>query len=213
MTADVRSTYLEMIDLAVAVLAEPALDPRWNDPSALTGYTCGALAGHLVRSLLTVDTYLDDPVDPEPDELDAATYFRRALGDSDPITSSMHVAVRERSGELAGASAAALYDRASALRDRLHQRLPAQPRDASIRVISGLVMAVDEYLVTRLVELAVHIDDLAASLGIETPAYPDDASRRVVAAMAELARLRHGDLAMLRALTRTERATGPINAI
>jgi hypothetical protein len=201
MTADVRNTFLEMIDLAVTVLAEPALDPRWNDPSALTGYTCGALAGHLVRSLLTVDTYLDDPVDPvdpEPDALDAATYFRRALGDSDPITSSMHVAVRERSGELAGASAAALYDRASALRDRLHQRLPAQPRDASIRVISGLVMAIDEYLVTRLVELAVHIDD---------------ASRRAVATMAELARLRHGDLAMLRALTRTERATGPINAI
>ena len=219
MTARVRDTFLEMIDLAVEMLAQPALRTRWPDASALEGYTCGALAGHLVRSLLTVDTYLDDPVVPESTArleqppLDAATYFDRALGDHDPFTSSMHIAVRERSAELGGSDAGDLYARASALRDRLRRRLPAQPSDASIRVIGGLVMRVDDYLDTRIVELAVHLDDLAVSLEVPTPAYPDDASRRAVAVMAELARRRRGDLAVLRALTRTERATGPISAL
>lgn len=58
----------------------------------------------------------------------------------------------------------------------------------------------------------MHLDDLAVSLGITTPALPDEAMRRTVAVTAEVARRRHGDLAVLRAATCNERATGPISA-
>ena len=39
MTARVRDTFLEMIDLAVEMLTQPALRTRWPDASALEGYT------------------------------------------------------------------------------------------------------------------------------------------------------------------------------
>jgi len=58
----------------------------------------------------------------------------------------------------------------------------------------------------------LHVDDLAVSLDVPTPAFPAEAARRAVAITAELARRRHGDLAVLRALTRAERTSGPVTA-
>ncbi len=73
-------------------------------------------------------------------------------------------------------------------------------------------MTLDRYLDTRLVELAVHVDDLAVSLGVATPELDDAATRRAVAVCAELARQRHGAVAVLRALARHERANGSVSA-
>lgn len=214
MSEDVRDTYLHAIDVAVALVDDAALDARFDAPSALDDYTCGALAGHLLRSLLTVVQYLDDPVvvDGAPPTLDAATYFARALDGHDPRTSDVHVSVRTRSAELAGPDVGALRARAHALRAQLHERLPATAPDTRVRVFGGMEMALDAYLDTRLVELTVHADDLATSLGIESPDLGEDATRRAVAVTAELARRRHGAHAVLRTLTRAERAPGSISA-
>jgi hypothetical protein len=214
MSEHVRATYLHAIDVAVALVDDPALDARFDEPSALAHYTCGALAGHLLRSLLTVDTYLDDPVvvTGAPPSLDAVTYFARALDGHDPLTSDVHASVRERSAELAGPDVHALRARAHELGAKLHERLPAAAPDVCVRVFGGMEMALDAYLDTRLVELAVHVDDLAASLGIATPDLGDAATARAVEVTAELARRRHGATAVLRTLTRTERAPGSISA-
>jgi hypothetical protein len=66
-------------------------------------------------------------------------------------------------------------------------------------------MTLDEYLRTRVVELVVHADDLATSLGVEL-APPRPATCSVaIDVLVGVARIRHGDLAVLRALTRRER--------
>jgi hypothetical protein len=208
-----RATYLACARVAVEFLGTPALDRAWARPSALAGYTCGALAGHLLRSLLTVDQYLDTAT-PGPCDtaLDAATYFRRALGDEHPVTSALHESVRTRSAELAGADAGELRTRATDLLARLHERLPDAPEGICVTVFGGLSMAFDDYLDTRFVELLVHLDDLAASLGLDMPAVPDRAAQRAVAVLADLAGRRHGLPAVLRTLARTERAPSDISA-
>jgi hypothetical protein len=63
-----------------------------------------------------------------------------------------------------------------------------------------------------MMEIAVHGDDLACSLGLPTPALPADVADTVVVLLARLALRRHGQVAMLRGLSRAERAPAPITA-
>ena len=211
---DRRALYLACCDSALELLAHPALAERWAAPSALEAYTCGALAGHLVRSLLTVDEYLANGTPGLPDEgLDAVEYFHRALGDVHPVDAAVHVSVRERSAALAGDGAADLLARATALAVRLRSDLPAAPADLVVTVFGGMRMRLDDYLDTRFVELLVHLDDLAVSLGAAAPGVPDEAATRTVGVLAELARRRHGTAALLRTLARTERAPDTISAL
>jgi len=58
----------------------------------------------------------------------------------------------------------------------------------------------------------VHADDLAASLGCPTPQFDDAVRDPVVALLAALSVRRHGQIAVVRALTRAERASGSVSA-
>ncbi|MFE7358222.1 hypothetical protein ACFU8Q_35190 [Streptomyces sp. NPDC057543] len=79
---------------------------------------------------------------------------------------------------------------------------------------TGWALRPDDFLVTRMLELgAVHMDDLAVSVGVTTQDLPDAAFDPVLVLLARLAAGRHGQAALLRALTRTERASAAINAI
>jgi hypothetical protein len=66
-------------------------------------------------------------------------------------------------------------------------------------------MLVAEYLRTRLVEFAVHVDDLAVSVGVPTPDLGSAADDEAIDVLVGIARIRHGDVAVLRALARRER--------
>ncbi len=61
---------------------------------------------------------------------------------------------------------------------------------------------------TRLVELTLHIDDLCVSVGVPTPQLPADGTGAAIETLVEVARLRHGDGAVLAALARRERDDG-----
>ena len=78
---------------------------------------------------------------------------------------------------------------------------------------AGWGLTLDDFLTTRMLELAVHLDDLAVSVGIATPELPDAAFDPVLILLARLAAGRHGQAALLRALARAERAPAAINAI
>ena len=61
-------------------------------------------------------------------------------------------------------------------------------------------------------EMVVHADDLAASIGVETPAFPDEAVRQVVGLLSGVAVDRHGQAAVVRALSRPQRAPSSVSA-
>ncbi|HEU4349658.1 MAG TPA: maleylpyruvate isomerase N-terminal domain-containing protein, partial [Actinoplanes sp.] len=120
--------------------------------------------------------------------------------------------IRER-GELdAGCGPADLAERYRAALARLAVELPGIPPDRPIPMVAGHVLTLPECLLTRLVELLVHADDLAVSIGVPTPQFADEPADLVVSVLARVARRRHGTTPVLRALARRERATGSIAA-
>ena len=76
----------------------------------------------------------------------------------------------------------------------------------------GWSLAAYDFLVTRMMEIVVHSDDLAASVGVETPEFPDDVVAPVLALLADVAVRRHGQAAVVRTLSRPQRAPRSVSA-
>ncbi|MGA7271303.1 MAG: maleylpyruvate isomerase N-terminal domain-containing protein, partial [Acidimicrobiia bacterium] len=91
-------------------------------------------------------------------------------------------------------------------RARRHVEARLAETDSGMLIeVFGSTMAVDDYLVTRLVELIVHGDDLAFGLGAPTPAFSSDAFAAVLECLWEMARRRAKPMDLVRAMTRVER--------
>ena len=204
MTGAVRTSYLEAADRAVQLLGAGEVARGWEAESVLTGMSVGGLAGHLARSVLQVEWFLDgevlgaDPVSP-------VRYYGRLVDTALP-GSPLNVGVCARSEETASAGPTAVADHARAALERLTRRLGKEPADRRVAVLHrpGVEMLLDGYLQTRCVELAVHLEDLALSVGSDVRA-PEAATAVAVDVLVAAARDRHGDQAVLHALARRER--------
>ncbi|WP_182525497.1 maleylpyruvate isomerase N-terminal domain-containing protein [Nocardioides dongkuii] len=201
---DVRAAYLQAAREATALIGSPAIAEAWAAESALPGMSVGALASHLARSVLQVEWFLDGPVTgTEP--VSAVDYYARLVGTRVP-DSPLNIGVRARSNETAATGPAAVADEARAALDRLRERLGDEPADRRVAVLHrpGEEMLLDDYLQTRCVELAVHIEDLGLSACIPVQA-PPAATAIAVELLVAAARARHGDHEVLQALSRRER--------
>lgn len=204
-------SYLDTARVAATLLRTPELVPAWHRPSALAEFRISGLAGHLGGAAgFLVARSLDAEV-PDEAPVDAAEYFATAYEPSQSPDTPAHVRIRELSEEAAGTGPADLADRVDATLARLAETLPTLPPDRLV-FATRRVLRLDQWLVTRLIELAVHIDDLAVSLDLPTPAIPAEASDLVITTLVRIATAHHGPVTVLRALSRRERATGPINA-
>ena len=201
--ADVRTAYLEAASVASDVIGRREVGDRWNEPSVLDELAVRGLAGHLARAVLQVEWFLDMPEPSEP-PVTAVQYYAELAG-FDDLNSELNVGVRARGEETAAGGWARLYLDTGNVLDRLRSRLPTVPRERKVRAF-GRALEIDEYLKTRLIELVVHIDDLALSIGMQPPPLPDAATTYAIAVLIGVARARSGDLEVLRALTRRERA-------
>ncbi len=208
--------YLDTAYTAERAIASPAVVTRWTAPSALTGYSIAGLCGHLARAVLGVERYLDARVPADADAMDAAGYFAHVLAGHDPVDSAFHEQVRRRGEQEADAGPEALADRLESARSALTERFAVFPSDQLIAVLDGVVLSVGEYLDTRLVELVVHLDDVASSLGEAAGdlASPSDAAyERVAGVLARLAARRFGGREVVRGLARRERHPEAIRAL
>jgi hypothetical protein len=200
---EVRKAFLDCAHLSAQVLRLPGVAEGWDLPSALDHFSMRGLAGHLVRATGSVEAYLDRGI-PDGAPVGAAEYYAAAV-DSTDLQSELHVAIRGRGEEMAAGGHSALVAKLDGIIERLEVRLAEEPADRTMEVYKGIVVTLDDYLVTRLVEQLVHCDDLAVSVSADTPAFPPAAVDIVFANLVEVARIRHGDLAVLRAFTRGER--------
>jgi uncharacterized protein (TIGR03083 family) len=201
--AENAGLFLAAAQTMVEALANPTIAQRWEEPSALEGYTIGGLAAHTARSIRTVLIYLDGPAPDDPG-ITPADYFLHGLKDEDPLRSELHRGIRQRATDAAAAGPTTLVEAAGSDLSALAERLAATP-DRTVEVFGGAAMALSDYLVTRLVELVVHLDDLAHSIGSDLPAPPDAAIDLTLATLFEIAVARNGTTLMMRALARVER--------
>ena len=184
------------------MLRSCALSEHWAKQSALDQWSNAGLAGHLARSAFN----LERAVGRRPDDgsvHDAVSYY--TASDPQPPDSPTGKRIRELGDQEAADGASALADRFAAsvawLRDH------ALPLDPATRVeLFGRLLPIDECATACLLELVVHADDLTVSLGLEPVPFSDLAVDLVVGTLSRISRKRHGDLAVIRALSRPERA-------
>jgi hypothetical protein len=205
---EIRRTFLDTTAVAIRLLSAPEIAARWDQPSALEEFRMRGLVGHLVRATTSVEHYLDQDMraggELNGEPIEAPQYYSIAVEDPN-IKSSLHQAIRQRGEEAAAGAPAATVDRLASCATRLEERLETEPADRLVSVYRGMVLRLDDYLVTRLIELVVHIDDVAVSAGLPTPEVGPAATDTAIAALVDVARHRHGDLAVIRAMTRRER--------
>lgn len=203
MTATVAASFLESADVAAQLVGHPNVAAMWHEPSALHEYTVGALAAHLGRAVTTVERYRDtDAPSRTAPLLNAVEYFARALGDHDPISSDVHIAVRRRAEKAADAGPGPV---AADVRDTV-ARLVVSGLDPNVHVavFDGMAMRLGDYLRTRIVELVVHTSDLARSVNVPEPALPAGAWAIAADVVAALALHRQGARGLTLGLARSD---------
>jgi uncharacterized protein (TIGR03083 family) len=206
-----RSEFLTVARSALALLRDPAVAAAWAEPSALPGFSVGGLAGHLAYQVLSLPEALAAPVPAEPVVPVLEHYARVAWIGADP-DAEINVRIRDGGESLAANGPSALADRLATAIDALDRLLAEADRPVRIPLWGPWSLTLDDMLLTRLMELAVHADDLAVSVGVPTPPLPPAALAAVVDLLSRLAIRRHGAMAVLRALARAERAPTTIAA-
>ncbi|MGA3183633.1 MAG: maleylpyruvate isomerase N-terminal domain-containing protein [Candidatus Dormibacteria bacterium] len=197
---DTRSEYLAAAATAREIIALPVVALRWKEPSALAEMTVGALVAHAVRSVTRVERALEEAEPADAAIISAAAYFA-PVGPN--LDSGINVRVRATSAEEALVGHRAVLGGLDRGLERLRARLEDEPEGRLVTVRDGEVLRLDDYLVTRIIELALHTDDLCVSVGRETPELPGIGV--AIQALVDIAAHRHGRLAVLRALARRER--------
>lgn len=204
MSNDIVQAYCDAIGPALDLLSAPEVERMWEEPSVLEGMTVGELAAHLAQTIWRVPDTLASP--PSDLLMGGTERFLRTGWATTDASSEANTAIRDRSRGEAAVGARAVVESVRAGATTLGELLPAQPEDRLVVMSDGVSLALDDYITTRLLELVVHCDDLAQSVGLPTPEMPAAAIRAVIGLLVEVSVARHGWTAVLRALSRQERA-------
>ena len=191
--------------IALELIRRPEVSDRWLDPSALPKMSVGALACHLGRQTVRAAELLPVVTDAPP--LDSADeHYHRApwvtsTSPDDPPND------RSLDDEEARLGPLALDERAAGALATVRDMLIEGAAQEVVWIPwQGWSLRRDDFLLTRLLEFVVHADDLAVSVGVPTPPFPDEAFAPVRDLLTRLAEHRHGQAAVISSLTRRERA-------
>ncbi len=210
MTA-VRAVFVEAATIGLELVGRPEVARRWGEPSALEGMTVGALAAHLARQVTRVPEVLSSPV---PDERPVPLiehYLRSAWAGGDEDANR---GIRERAAADAAEGPKEALAHALEALGTARADLPAEPAERWVRPPwLAWNLSLEDYLRSRMLEIVVHSDDLAVSVDLEPPAWPEEVIAPVLGVLTTLAVRKHGVPAVLRTLARAERAPGSIAAI
>jgi hypothetical protein len=199
--------------LACGLATRPEVAEQWDAESACDAMTVGGLANHLVAQVGNAVAILGGP----PSELEPiplAEHYRRAAWVRSDLDEEANTGIRDSANLEAQTGAQALARRAADGLAGLPAALAAAEQGPDSRLIpwQGWALTAHDLMVTRLMEMVVHSDDLAASIGSPTPQFPDDVVAAVLALLAGVAVERHGQTAVVRALARPQRSSGPVSA-
>jgi mycothiol maleylpyruvate isomerase-like protein len=206
----IRDAYLSAAGVAATLLRDPAVSANWSQPSALADFSVAGLACHLAYQITRTVPTLAAP--PGGSAIPVLEHYTRNAWVTSGVEGTDNVQIRRANEQRATATTAqALADEVDAAVAELRRVVPAEPVG---RVVDfrDWGLTVDDFLLTRMMELVVHGDDLAVSIGVPTPEMPAAATEATIRLLASIAAWRHGPLAVVRALSRRERAPESISA-
>jgi hypothetical protein len=204
----IRNAFLDAAESAIGLLRDPAVAASWDKPSALPKWAVSGLAGHLARQVLHVPTLL--AATPPPGEpISVLEHYARVDWIDTGTDSPTNTGIRVDAEVDAAGGIADLVERTSTALAGLATTIPRESADRIVHLPWGpWSLSLDDFLTTRLLEIAIHSDDLAISVAIPTPELPGAAIDPVLQLLLELSVRRHGPTTVLRGLSRSERATG-----
>jgi Mycothiol maleylpyruvate isomerase N-terminal domain len=207
-----RDALLRATDALTELVSAPEVAEAWDRESALPGMTVGGVTRHLVSQAEDAVEFLR--IQPPPSHapvVSLAELYERTDWFAAAVDAEENTSIRDDFNEMAaggqGESLAILEHALADLPDAL-----AAAGDTTYVPWQDSSLATDDFLVVRLMEIVVHADDLAASIGRPTPAFDDDVLHPALALLAMLGARRHGQDAAVRALAREERAARPAAA-
>ncbi|MFG2913822.1 maleylpyruvate isomerase N-terminal domain-containing protein [Kitasatospora sp. NPDC048298] len=208
-----RTDFLAAAAAAEELLRRPEVARAWRLPSALAQWSVGGLAGHLAYQVLCVPEVLAAPEPAEP-VVGLLDHYARSAWVGAALDADVNVRIRQGSEAFAADGPAVLHRRLAAVLPELADTLAAADatRSARLPFWGPWALTLDDLLATRTMELAVHGDDLAVSVAVDGPELPPETAESVIGLLARLAVRRHGRAAVLRTLSRAERASGSIAA-
>jgi len=192
-------------EIVEVLLQQPQVSDRWLRPSVLPKMSVGELACHLGRQLVRAAELLQTTTVTPPLESVDEHYHRAAW----VMSSSPDDPPNDRTNDEAEAALGV-----AVLRSRVDEALAtlrtllASRTTAEVILIpwQGWSLRRDDFLLTRMLEIVVHSDDLALSLEVPTPAFPEEIFAPVRDLLVRLAARRHGQSALISTLTRKERS-------
>lgn len=188
----------------------PEVARRWDEESACAGMTVGGLATHLVGQAVSTARLVPAGPGLEP-PIPLLEHYVRARWVRAGLDEEANVSIRESGNAEASVGVAMIRERVAAALEELPSVLAGPERGVYVPW-QGWTLSREDWLVSRLMETVVHTDDLAASIGVTTPEFPDEAFGPVLELLTTLAVRRHGQTAVLRTLARSQRAPESVTA-
>jgi hypothetical protein len=208
-----RSSVAHAATLVRDLVSRPEVAEGWERESSCTEMSVGALTRHLVEQSLYVVRLLGPGAVPRPDAETTAIldHYARTAWLGAPLDAEANRFVRDKSeGQAVEGVAAAV-----ALQSGAVAEIPAVVADAAPETYipwTDTRISTDDFLVTRLMEMVVHSDDLATSVDVPAPDFGPAVLDPVLRLLTALSVVRHGQDAVVRALTRPQRAPESIAA-
>jgi hypothetical protein len=207
-----RTAFLGTLDATWGLVSRPEVTAAWGQESSCAGMTVGGLTHHVLGQAVNAARFLRTaPAGDEPIRL--LQHYERAAWVAASQQGRPDPEQVETDNTAAQAGPDAVLREGRGAIDALPALLAA-PRDPDTIHITwqGWSLATGDFLTTRMMELVVHGDDLASSVGLDTPTYPEDAVTAVLGLLSGVAVRRHGATAVVRALSRPQRAPASVSA-
>jgi hypothetical protein len=207
-----HTSYVAAARIVLDLAATPDVLRAWREESSCEGMTVGGLAHHLVQQPVSTVRLLGmDPVAEPP--IGVLDHYARAAWVSEGPEDEANVSIRDDADAAAEDGPERVLAVAADAVERLPAALAGHRVPDQVRIPwQGWSLSTADFLVTRAMEMVVHADDLAASVDLPTPAFPDDVVADVLALLTGLAVRRHGQAALVRALSRPQRAPTDVSA-
>ncbi|MEO3770268.1 maleylpyruvate isomerase N-terminal domain-containing protein [Micromonospora sp. B9E7] len=191
--------------IALDLIRRPEVSEQWSRPSALPHLSVGALACHLGRQTVHAAHLL--PMSTDLPLLESADgHYERAAWVTEGSPDEESVAAGPDEAEAAQGLARLRARSALALKEVDHLLSRGEARDVVPIPWQGWALRRSDFLLTRQLEIVVHSDDLAVSVGVPTPTFPAEVFDPVRDLLVRQAVRRHGQSALISALSRSERA-------
>lgn len=206
-----RTAAVDAFRRALGLAGSDAVADAWEQESACAGMTVGGLTHHLLDQTAHTLNGLD--TEPTTDPIPLLEHYVRAAWVTADLDDDVNVEIRTRGDDAAQEGREIILGAARERIEQLPDLLTADRNPDTINMSwQGWSLTTDDFLVTRLMETVVHADDLAASVGLSTPEFPEPVITPVLALLTGVAVRRHGQTALIRSLSRPQRSEGPISA-